>query len=173
MNNLMQRGRSMVEMLGVLAIVGLLSIVGIAGYKKAMLQHYTNEAWDSMMKFQAIAKERAVLYPKESCASWYCSALYKAPGAPSSSTAAGYCYFDLKNLLPSFANGSYENYYNFISTAGTTAQWRNIPINGLCSALIPDYKVVGSSASSQYLESKTPVNGITYRCYRKNVNVEW
>ena len=31
-----QYGRSMIEMLGVLAIVGVLSIGGIAGYSKAM-----------------------------------------------------------------------------------------------------------------------------------------
>ena len=31
-----QTGRSMVEMLGVLAIIGVLSVGGIAGYSKAM-----------------------------------------------------------------------------------------------------------------------------------------
>ena len=41
--NLMQLGRSMVEMLGVLAIIGVLSIVGIAGYKKAMAKIHANE----------------------------------------------------------------------------------------------------------------------------------
>lgn len=34
-----ERGRSMIEMLGVLAIVGILSVGGIAGYSKAMLKH--------------------------------------------------------------------------------------------------------------------------------------
>ena len=41
--NLMQLGRSMVEMLGVLAIIGVLSIVGIQGYKKAMSKFHANE----------------------------------------------------------------------------------------------------------------------------------
>ena len=31
-----QQGRSMIEMLGVLAIIGVLSVGGIAGYSKAM-----------------------------------------------------------------------------------------------------------------------------------------
>ena len=31
-----QKGRSMVEMLGVLAIIGVLSVGGISGYSKAM-----------------------------------------------------------------------------------------------------------------------------------------
>lgn len=34
-----QNGRSMIEMLGVLAIVGVLSVGGIAGYSKAMLKY--------------------------------------------------------------------------------------------------------------------------------------
>lgn len=38
-----QKGRSMIEMLGVLAIIGVLSIGGIAGYSKAMSQHKINQ----------------------------------------------------------------------------------------------------------------------------------
>ena len=41
-----QSGRSMVEMLGVLAIIGVLSIGGIAGYSKAMEKYKTNKAID-------------------------------------------------------------------------------------------------------------------------------
>ena len=39
-----QIGRSMIEMLGVLAIIGVLSIGGIAGYSKAMERHRVNES---------------------------------------------------------------------------------------------------------------------------------
>lgn len=38
-----QQGRSMIEMLGVLAVVGMLSVGGIAGYAKAMEKYRTNE----------------------------------------------------------------------------------------------------------------------------------
>lgn len=38
-----QKGRSMIEMLGVLAIIGVLSAGGIAGYSKAMMKHKTNK----------------------------------------------------------------------------------------------------------------------------------
>ena len=38
-----QFGRSMVEMLGVLAIIGVLSIGAIAGYNKAMEKHKINK----------------------------------------------------------------------------------------------------------------------------------
>jgi len=39
-----QRGRSMIEMLGVLAIIGVLSVGGIAGYSKAMHKYRVNKA---------------------------------------------------------------------------------------------------------------------------------
>ena len=49
-----EQGRSMVEMLGVLAVVGVLSVGGIAGYTYAMNKHYANELLMG-------ASERAVL----------------------------------------------------------------------------------------------------------------
>ena len=52
--NGVETGRSMVEMLGVLAVVGVLSVGGIAGYTYAMNKHYANE-------LLAGASERAVL----------------------------------------------------------------------------------------------------------------
>ena len=42
MTNSCEKGRSMIEMLGVLAIVGVLSVGGIAGYSKAMGKYKTN-----------------------------------------------------------------------------------------------------------------------------------
>ena len=39
-------GRSMIEMLGVLAIIGVLSVGGIAGYSKAMLMWHSNKQKD-------------------------------------------------------------------------------------------------------------------------------
>ena len=42
-NNTEQIGRSMIEMLGVLAIIGVLSVGGIAGYSKAMERYRVNE----------------------------------------------------------------------------------------------------------------------------------
>ncbi len=42
-NNLNEKGRSMIEMLGVLAIIGVLSVGGIAGYSKAMTKYRINK----------------------------------------------------------------------------------------------------------------------------------
>ena len=41
-----QFGRSMIEMLGVLAIIGVLSVGGIAGYSKAMTKYKVNKTID-------------------------------------------------------------------------------------------------------------------------------
>ena len=51
-----QIGRSMIEMLGVLAIIGVLSVGGLAGYSKAMHKYKVNEAvayiWRLKMEVQ-------------------------------------------------------------------------------------------------------------------------
>ncbi|MBO5039142.1 MAG: hypothetical protein J6C85_06805 [Alphaproteobacteria bacterium] len=46
-----ERGRSMIEMLGVLAIVGILSVGGIAGYSKAMYTYRVNKLIDEYTLF--------------------------------------------------------------------------------------------------------------------------
>jgi type II secretory pathway pseudopilin PulG len=43
-----QSGRSMIEMLGVLAIIGVLSVGGIAGYSKAMHRYRVNKTIDQI-----------------------------------------------------------------------------------------------------------------------------
>ena len=46
-----ESGRSMVEMLGVLAIIGVLSIGGIAGYTMSMRKHRANQVADALNKY--------------------------------------------------------------------------------------------------------------------------
>ena len=59
MMNTNETGRSMVEMLGVLAIIGVLSVGGIAGYNMAMKRYRANEILNtaSMMVMMAAAKD--------------------------------------------------------------------------------------------------------------------
>ena len=52
-----QSGRSMVEMLGVLAIIGVLSVGAIAGYSKAMMKYKLNKQAEQMnMVINAVAR---------------------------------------------------------------------------------------------------------------------
>ena len=48
-------GRSMVEMLGVLAIIGVLSVGAISGYSKAMMKYKLNKQLEQM--------NQLILYP--------------------------------------------------------------------------------------------------------------
>ncbi len=43
-----EAGRSMIEMLGVLAIIGVLSVGGIAGYSKAMMKYRINRTFEQI-----------------------------------------------------------------------------------------------------------------------------
>lgn len=59
-----QKGRSMVEMLGVLAIIGVLSAGGLAGYSKAMFQYKLNKQRDQytqilrgIIEYKSLIKE--------------------------------------------------------------------------------------------------------------------
>lgn len=45
----LQNGRSMIEMLGVLAIIGVLSVGGVAGYSKAMSRYKVNKTTEEVM----------------------------------------------------------------------------------------------------------------------------
>ena len=51
-----ESGRSMVEMLGVLAIVGVLSVGGIAGYTRAMRSWRANEILDAANRVAAMVE---------------------------------------------------------------------------------------------------------------------
>ena len=62
MTNNNQSGRSMIEMLGVLAIIGVLSVGGIAGYSKAMMKFKINKTIDQISQ---IAQNVRVLYARQ------------------------------------------------------------------------------------------------------------
>ena len=51
----LESGRSMVEMLGVLAIIGVLSVGGIAGYTLSMRRHRANGVADTAAKLALVA----------------------------------------------------------------------------------------------------------------------
>ena len=62
MNKPNENGRSMIEMLGVLAIIGVLSVGGIAGYSKAMEQFKINKTIDQIVQ---IATNIQILYANQ------------------------------------------------------------------------------------------------------------
>ena len=64
-----QSGRSMIEMLGVLAIVGVLSVGGIAGYSKAMTKFKINKTAEQVS--QIVANMRTLYAQQTSYGSFY------------------------------------------------------------------------------------------------------
>ena len=61
-----ETGRSMIEMLGVLAIIGMLSLVGISVYKRAITRHQTNNLIEDVrLAGFIVADEMFSLLPAE------------------------------------------------------------------------------------------------------------
>ncbi len=68
----LESGRSMVEMLGVLAIIGVLSVGGIAGYVLSMNRYRANQMLDLANKYAGVlsASQQAYVIRNGSMANW-------------------------------------------------------------------------------------------------------
>lgn len=82
----LQNGRSMIEMLGVLAIIGVLSIGGLAGYTMAMNRYRANNVLDYIARCGVVAQTAGM--GEETYTNKACSELLAGETAPSSLTAA-------------------------------------------------------------------------------------
>ena len=90
MTNSNQSGRSMIEMLGVLAIIGVLSVGGIAGYSKAMTKYRINKTIDQITQ---ISQNIRILYGRQRQKNYRNLSgriLYKANLAPKEMFGSGY-----------------------------------------------------------------------------------
>ena len=98
-NKLVSAGRSMIEMLGVLAIIGVLSVGGIAGYSKAMTKYKVNRTIDEYMHlFRGLIE--------------YEDSLKKLPGAEIDGAGPGLADFVLAtNLVPETWKKKSGDYY--------------------------------------------------------------
>lgn len=92
-------GRSMIEMLGVLAIIGVLSVGGIAGYSQAMTKYKVNRTIDEYMHlFRGLIE--------------YEDSLKKLPGAEIDGAGPGIADFVLAaNLVPETWKKKSGDYY--------------------------------------------------------------
>lgn len=98
-NILAQAGRSMIEMLGVLAIIGVLSVGGIAGYSQAMTKYKVNRTIDEYMHlFRGLIE--------------YEDSLKKLPGAEIDGAGPGIAEFiKASNLVPETWRKKSGDYY--------------------------------------------------------------
>ena len=80
MTKSVQSGRSMIEMLGVLAIIGVLSVGGIAGYSQAMMKYRINKTIEQITLIAG--NVRAFWGPQKNYVGVYCSSdSYKHDGS--------------------------------------------------------------------------------------------
>ena len=96
-------GRSMVEMLGTLAIIGVLSITGIAGYRYAMDKYRANETIDELNK-------RAVVYATQVLNNTLQSGEILNNGEFGDKTALGYDIEANKSYYPDEFEVTLSNY---------------------------------------------------------------
>ena len=109
-------GRSMVEMLGVLAIIGVLSVGAIAGYSKAMMKYRLNKQAEAFNMLLANALQISKQIPTASTSSYeyHMDLLQKINLLPD-----GIRYDETTNRL--FDN--FENKIAFYSRAGFGYEW--------------------------------------------------
>ena len=93
-------GRSMIEMLGVLAIIGVLSIGGLAGYTMAMNRHRANQILDFVSRCAVASQTYGDGYYIGKVTTTYDS----VTGAPTISVSDGTCY-DFLQLEADGVNG--------------------------------------------------------------------
>ena len=135
-------GRSMIEMLGVLAIIGVLSIGGIAGYTKAMETYKINKLKQAITE---IVTNTRTLYASQNPLNKYQGLDY------STAKNAGILTVDLHNsdIYPSLSGNYYNSYKTFVinldwisekeCVALATADWGTTSSTGFYSLAISDY----------------------------------
>ena len=93
-------GRSMVEMLGVLAIIGVLSVGAIAGYSKAMMKYKLNKQTESIMQ---VLNYGLLLH----------NALNRH--TPETFNYSMFPYYEKLNYMPESIKQSGQNYYDIFN----------------------------------------------------------
>ena len=164
--NLMEFGRSMVEMLGVLAIIGVLSIMGIQGYKKAMMRIDVNEAWDSAQKFK-VAVEEFLLFHLEEVTKPQVRSIYLSEGTNNSTQY----YLGRTDLKPNFATKmSGFNIATRLAPMTTDPYIVLIGItqDGFCRMMLPDGSENPTTSYHQLIKS---IDGVKWIC-RTGLDVE-
>lgn len=114
-------GRSMVEMLGVLAIIGVLSVGAISGYSKAMTKYKLNkqaEAMNSLINY-ALQYKDSLTY-KENTLTYFNEIFYKLGLIPD-----GIRYVSNSAMYDIFNNQLYVYYNNGSGTTSSGQPYQN------------------------------------------------
>jgi len=139
-----QTGRSMIEMLGVLAIIGVLSIGGLLGYRRAVNNHQANTILDDANRLAFVITERDNFAPNDNI------------------TNVEFNQTSTYSIVP-FVGEKARQYGIMVE---------NVP-KGVCEALVPkaaiEYKVrVTAYKAINYLDQET-TTGLVYDSFHKDI----
>jgi len=143
-----QKGRSMIEMLGVLAIIGVLSIGGLLGYRRAVNNHQANQILDDANRLAFVILESNQSFQTND--------------------------FMDEELIDSVP---YTGTYNLDAFMAASGQFgivvTNVP-KGVCESLVPkaavEYKVrVMPGSEERYSVSQMSNIGIIYDSFHKDI----
>lgn len=114
-----ERGRSMIEMLGVLAIVGVLSVGGIAGYSKAMVKVKNNRLITELSEL--VMNIRTMYIGQHSYSNINEALLIKAAAAPhnmvnSSTSTLSHVYGGSIKVFTSYVEGNFPRAFELYLT---------------------------------------------------------
>ena len=170
-----QSGRSMVEMLGVLAIIGVLSVGAIAGYSKAMFKYRLNKQTEQMTSVlnYALAYKDSLHFSDTSQIhlAQYFIKLNTIPSEMIDKTSDVY----LKDI---FDNTIYPYYYPSSKTGGIAIQFNNPNETDICINLLQIakdncqdiYDVVFNGGSSNQLLGDKYCSSTNHICL-KNLDI--
>jgi len=147
-----QSGRSMIEMLGVLAIIGVLSVGGIAGYSKAMAKYKQNKLGDQI---SMLITNIRTLYGNSSDYSGLTTATAISMGAVDKEMQAA------SNTIHNVYAGSVSiaaATYNNVANSAFTLTIEKLPKPACTYMMSADW---GSTVGSGWISIKTGANGAT------------
>jgi len=145
---ILQFGRSMIEMLGVLAIIGVLSIGGLLGYRRAVNNHQANVILDDANRLAFVIMENDRAYEADD--------------------------FMEEELIDSVLHTGTYNLDAFMAAGGQFGiVVTNVP-RGVCESLVPkasiEYKVrVMPGSEERYSVSQMSNIGIIYDSFHKDI----
>ena len=165
-SNFLQSGRSMVEMLGVLAIIGVLSVGGIAGYSKAMMKYKLNKHAESFNMLLNDALHYSSEFKKAEGTQWtyYGELFHKLGTIPD-----GFKYINNKNIQDNFGN-EIRVYSLGLSNSYTAGIY--IPLNTMQREVCQNFiKTAKENSANLYMiesqktdtsDGSSPFQGILY-----------
>ena len=154
-----QTGRSMIEMLGVLAIIGVLSIGGIAGYSKAMTKYRVNKAADQVSQ---LAQNIRTLYASQKNYSTLSSDVIRKAHLAPEDMYENTRSTSLYNPFGGYVNVWYAGKNNFSDNKAFQITLDGVPQEACIELLTQDW---GGGSSSGLIAVGDAMNGATFALY--------